>query len=94
MAHRGKGADYSRKSWLIKALESIAPRSSDGELVTYAAERLVMAERARVAVETVIEERGEQNQTLTIASTLVPLFGIVIAVAGPSSAVIIRGFGI
>jgi len=53
----------------------------------------VVGERARVLVETMIEERGEQNQTLMIAPTLVALFGIVIAVAGPSVALLIGGFG-
>jgi hypothetical protein len=40
-----------------------------------------------------IEERGEQNQTLMIAPTLVALVGIIIAVAGPSVALLFRGLG-
>jgi hypothetical protein len=100
-------ADYLRAGRLVEALESMARRNSDVELVARAAERLAMAERegtdvlsamqviserARVTVETMIEERGEQNQTLMIAPTLVALFGIVIAVAGPSLVVLIGGF--
>jgi len=101
-------ADYLRAGRLVEALERMARRNSDVELVARAAERLAMAERegtdvlnalrivgerARVLVETMIEERGEQNQTLMIVPTLVALFGIVIAVAGPSVALLIGGFG-
>jgi hypothetical protein len=101
-------ADYLRAGRLIEALERMARRNSDAELVARAAERLAMAERegtdvlnamrivgerARVLVETMIEERGEQNQTLMIAPTLVALFGIVVAVAGPSLALFLGGLG-
>ena len=101
-------ADYLRAGRLVEALERMARRNSDVELVARAAERLAMAERegtdvlnamrvvgerARVIVESMIEERGEQNQTLMIVPTLVALVGIIIAVAGPSVALLFRGLG-
>lgn len=96
---RQAAEDYLKAGRLAEALERMAERNLDTPLVERAASRLALAERtgadilramqiigdrARLTVENLIQERGEQNNTLMIVPTLVSLLGILLAIAGPS----------
>lgn len=99
--------DYLKAGRLVEALERMGARNADVVLVERAAARLAMAEstgadilnamqiigdRARANVENMIQERGEQNNTLMIVPTLVALLGIMLAIAGPSLVTLFRMF--
>ena len=99
--------DYLRNARLVDAFRRMAERNADVLLVERIASRLILSEetgadvvkamqviggRAHEMVENLIQERGEQNNTLMIVPTVIALVGIFFAIAGPSLSSISRIF--
>jgi hypothetical protein len=91
--------DYLKNARLVDALRRMAARNAGVPLIERIAERLSLSEetgadtvmamqvigtRAYEMVENLVQERGEQNNTLMIVPTLIALVGILVAIAGPS----------
>jgi hypothetical protein len=91
--------DYLKNARLVDAFGRMAGRNTDVPLVERIASRLTLSEetgadvvkamqvignRAHEMVENLIQERGEQNNTLMIVPTIIALIGIFAAIAGPS----------
>lgn len=91
--------DYLYWHSLERALTDVISRNNDVPILQRIGERLLMsyrdgaaaahalgviADRAQVSVENLIQKRGNQNSTVMIVPTIVALMGILGAIAGPA----------
>lgn len=92
--------DNAKNGRLQQAFQRMADRNTDAPLVSRVALRLAMSEetganivralqstgdRAIEVVENMIQERGERNNLLMVAPSMIALLGVLIAIVGPSA---------